>query len=59
MLYAIIAAVALAVPLSNKSDRFFSQLLTVSAALAFVVIVVCAIGIYRDADMVNRCTGAI
>lgn len=59
MLYAIIAAAALAVPLSNKSDRFFSRLLVVSAVLAFAVIVVCAIGIYRDADLVNRCTGAI
>lgn len=59
MLYAIISAVALAVPLSNKPDRFFSRLLFVTAALAFAVIVVCAIGIYRDADLVNRCTGAI
>lgn len=30
-----------------------------AAALAFAVIVICAIGIYRDADLVNRCTGAI
>lgn len=59
MLYIVATALALAIPAGRKSDKFFSRLLTVASVLAFVSIVVCAYFIYQDAEIVNRCTGAI
>ena len=59
MLYVIAAAMALAIPASRKSDKFFSRLLTVVSVLAFLSIVACAYFIYQDAEIVNRSTGAI
>ena len=59
MLYIIAAAMALAIPASRKSDKFFCRLLTVAFVLAFLSIIACAVFIYQDAALVNRSTGAI